>query len=169
MYFNLPRNDTSILPKVYCLELANVSVELQRAVLCGGSRWNVWALIYLRNMLYPFFWVISSAYESSRSRDGLHATAAIWAPAVTTPDPWASAPQENSAISTFEQKKKKKKKSTWKKSWSSLVTQQLRIWHCHCCGLGHCYGTGSIPGLGTAVGAAKKTKKTKKSYSISVI
>ena len=26
----------------------------------------------------------------------------------------------------------------------------LRIWHCHCCGLGHCYGTSSIPGPGTS-------------------
>ena len=35
---------------------------------------------------------------------------------------------------------------------SSLVAQQLRIWHCHCYGLGHCSG----------VGLKKKKKKKKK-------
>ena len=34
--------------------------------------------------------------------------------------------------------------------WSSLVAQWLRIWHCHCCGLGDCCGRGLIPGLGTS-------------------
>jgi len=24
---------------------------------------------------------------------------------------------------------------------------ELRIWHCHCCGLGHCRGMGWIPVL----------------------
>ena len=26
----------------------------------------------------------------------------------------------------------------------------LRIWSCHCCGLGRCYGEGSVPSLGTS-------------------
>ena len=31
-----------------------------------------------------------------------------------------------------------------------LGTAGLRIWRCHCSGVGHCCGTGLIPGLGTS-------------------
>ena len=31
-----------------------------------------------------------------------------------------------------------------------LWLRRLKIWHCHCCGLGHGHGTGLIPGLGTS-------------------
>ena len=34
-------------------------------------------------------------------------------------------------------------------SGTSLVHSGLRIWCCHCSGLGCCYGVGLIPGLGT--------------------
>ena len=26
----------------------------------------------------------------------------------------------------------------------------MRIWHCHCCGMGHCCGLSLIPSLGTS-------------------
>ena len=37
----------------------------------------------------------------------------------------------------------------------------LRMWHCHCYGLGHCCGTGSVPGLDTSAchQCSTKTKK----------
>ena len=39
----------------------------------------------------------------------------------------------------------------------------LRIWHCHCCGLGHCCGSGLIPGLETSAchGSVQKFFKNK--------
>ena len=54
-------------------------------------------------------------------------------------------------------------------SWSSLVAQWLRIWHCHCCGLGHC----SVVQVQTlaqkfwhAKSVAKNKNKNKKGTSI---
>ena len=44
----------------------------------------------------------------------------------------------------------------------------LRIWHCHCYGLGHCCGVGSIPGLGTSACHGCGQNKNKKRYSQSV-
>ena len=45
-----------------------------------------------------------------------------------------------------------------------LWHSRLRIWHCHCSGLGHHCGMGSIPGPGTStcLGVAKKKKKKKR-------
>ena len=44
---------------------------------------------------------------------------------------------------------------------SSLVTQGLRIWWCHCSGSGYCCGMGPIPGLGisTYLGYHQKRKQ----------
>ena len=48
------------------------------------------------------------------------------------------------------------------KSGSSLVVQQLRIWHSPCCGSGHRCGAASIPDPGTSacLGHCQKTKST---------
>ena len=48
---------------------------------------------------------------------------------------------------------------------SSLVAQQLRIWHCFCCSSDHYCGTGSIPGLETYVCHGHRQKKKKKKIS----
>ena len=63
---------------------------------------------------------------------------------------------------------------TWEpttSSWSAFVNKttprlplwcsRLRIWWCHCSGLGHCCGEGSVPGLGISIcqGASKMKKK----------
>ena len=40
----------------------------------------------------------------------------------------------------------------------------LRIWHRHCCSLGHCCGAGLIPGPGTSTGWGRGQKEKKKIY-----
>ena len=37
---------------------------------------------------------------------------------------------------------------------------ELRIWHCHCCGLGHCCGVGLIPGPGISACHRQTHKKS---------
>lgn len=39
----------------------------------------------------------------------------------------------------------------------------LRIWYCHCSGMGHCYGMGLIPGPRTSC-SQKKKKKEKENH-----
>ena len=47
------------------------------------------------------------------------------------------------------------------KSGVLLWCSRLRIWHCHCCDLGHCFGVSSIMAqkFPYSLGAAKKKKK----------
>ena len=44
---------------------------------------------------------------------------------------------------------------------------QTKIWHCHCCGLGHGCGTSSVPSLGTSRchGCSQKKKKRQSHHS----
>ena len=48
------------------------------------------------------------------------------------------------------------------KTQSSMVALWLRIWSCHCCGLGHCWGMSSIPGPRTSACHRCSQKKKKK-------
>ena len=45
---------------------------------------------------------------------------------------------------------------------------ELRIWHCHTCGIGHSCGLDSIPGLGASihVGLAEKGEKNGRKPSL---
>ena len=77
-------------------------------------------------------------------------------------DPWAG-------ISTYhrhDQKAKPKKKNKRTINEIPWWPRRLKIWHCHCCGLGHCCGVGSAPGPRTSTCFAcdqkEKNKQTNK-------
>ena len=45
----------------------------------------------------------------------------------------------------------------------------LRIWPCHCCGLGHCCDSGSVPGLGTPTCCRLGEKREKKKLLVTIL